>query len=210
MQFLHQLNKGVRSLFVHIVVFKGTQSTNAIKYMVPGHKPRSKNNLNVQANQAAAAVSTDSPSQNLTLSQVQQLIALLSSQLHAGDSISSEIVQPIASFSSIHGILSLSSISNSHQFSHSCWVLDTGDKHHISCTLDLTQGVTTGESRQEGNLYFLESSKSVSLVSQISVHCNNVSLSSTRLWHYRLGHPPYVKLNMMSNELRISLDLEIS
>ncbi|WKA07717.1 hypothetical protein VitviT2T_025502 [Vitis vinifera] len=102
MQFLHQLNKGVRRLFVHIVVFKGTQSTNAIKYMVPGHKPRSKNNLNVQANQAAAAVSTDSPSQNLTLSQVQQLTALLSSQLHAGDSISSEIVQPIASFSSIH------------------------------------------------------------------------------------------------------------
>ncbi|RVW89012.1 Retrovirus-related Pol polyprotein from transposon RE1 [Vitis vinifera] len=130
MQFLHQLNKGVRSLFVHIVVFKGTQSTNAIKYMVPGHKPRSKNNLNVQANQAAAAVSTDSPSQNLALSQVQQLIALLSSQLHASDSISSEIVQPIASFSSIH---------------------------------DLTQGVTIGESRQEGNLYFLESSKPVSL-----------------------------------------------
>ncbi|RVW14532.1 hypothetical protein CK203_077209 [Vitis vinifera] len=150
MQFLHQLNKGVRRLFVHIVVFKGTQSTNAIKYMVPGHKPRSKNNLNVQANQAAAAVSTDSPSQNLTLSQVQQLIALLSSQLHAGDSISSEIVQPIASFSSIHGILSLSSISNSHQFSHSCWVLDTGDKHHISCTLDLTQGVTIGRVDKKG------------------------------------------------------------
>ena len=56
----------------------------------------------------------------------------------------------------------------------------------------------------------MESSKSVSLVSQISVHCNNVSLSSTRLWHYRLGHPPYVKLNMMSNELRISSDFEPS
>ena len=34
MQFLHQLNKGVRSLFVHIVVSRGTQFTNAIKYMV--------------------------------------------------------------------------------------------------------------------------------------------------------------------------------
>ena len=50
--------------------------------------------------------------------------------------VSSEIVRPIASFSSIHGILALSSISNSHQFSHSCWVLDMGDTHHISCTLE--------------------------------------------------------------------------
>ena len=56
-----------------------------------------------------------------------------------------------------------------------------------------------GRGRREGNLYiFFYFSSSVSTV------CNNVSLSQSELWHHHLGHPSYVKLHTMSNELNIS------
>ena len=67
-----------------------------------------------------------------------------------------------------------------------------------SCFIqDHTQGMTIGKGRHEGNLYIFY------LPSSISVACNNVSLSQSELSHYRLGHPSYVKLHTMSNELNI-------
>ncbi|KAL6334486.1 hypothetical protein AAG906_016031 [Vitis piasezkii] len=98
--------------------------------------PRAK----AQANQTSsstteASVATDSPLALLSLAQCQQLIALLSSQLHDNTPATPELQQPGPSVSSFSGIFSLSSVSFPNSLDSLTWVLDTGATHHVCCSL---------------------------------------------------------------------------
>ncbi|RVX19233.1 Retrovirus-related Pol polyprotein from transposon RE1 [Vitis vinifera] len=107
----------------------------------PGYKFKSKNpHAKAQANQTSsrtteASATADSPLASLSPAQCQQLIALLSSQLHDNTPATPELQQPGPSVSSFSGIFSLSSVSFPNSLDSSAWVLDTGATHHVYCSL---------------------------------------------------------------------------
>ena len=55
-----------------------------------------------------------------------------------------------------------------------------------------------------GNLYILNPNNLFSTCSCFSSVCNNIKLTQKDLWNFRLGHPSYVKLQILKNELKIS------
>ena len=85
--------------------------------------------------------------------------------------------------------------------SHNCTINFLSD----SCVIqDLTQGLMIGKGRRQGNLYFIELG---------IAHCNSISSSSVMsksdIWHFRLGHPSVVKIQLLHNELQIPSSLSI-
>ncbi|RVW87684.1 hypothetical protein CK203_057239 [Vitis vinifera] len=102
---------------------------------------KSKNpHAKAQANQTSsrtteASATADSPLASLSPAQCQQLIALLSSQLHDNTPATPELQQPGPSVSSFSGIFSFSSVSFPNSLDSSAWVLDTGATHHVCCSL---------------------------------------------------------------------------
>ncbi|CAL9227241.1 unnamed protein product, partial [Arabidopsis halleri] len=74
------------------------------------------------------------------------------------------------------------------------------------CTIqEFTRGLMIGKGRLENKLYFMDlESPSSQSPSSTSLVCNlNVSESSS-LWHSRLGHPSFPKLQALSEDLSIS------
>lgn len=58
---------------------------------------------------------------------------------------------------------------------------------------------TIGKGRHFGNLYLLEKETSSS---QISAYCS--SITKTMLWHSRLGHPSFSRLQLLNHVLGLS------
>ena len=58
-----------------------------------------------------------------------------------------------------------------------------------------------GMGRHSGNLYVVDSTNPFPILSRISGVCNNVSKIDYELWHTRLGHPSYLRLNLLKNIL---------
>ena len=58
-----------------------------------------------------------------------------------------------------------------------------------------------GMGSRQGNLYVMDSTNLLSKVPKVLASCNTISLSQSELWHYRMGHPSYVKLQVLQNEL---------
>ena len=61
-----------------------------------------------------------------------------------------------------------------------------------------------GIGSRQGNLYVLDSTSLLSKLSKVLASCNIVSLSQSELWHCRMGHPSYIKLQVLQNELQVS------
>ena len=83
--------------------------------------------------------------------------------------------------------------------SHNCTINFLFD----SCVIqDLTLGLMIRKGRRQENLYFLELG---------IAHCNLISSSSVMrksdIWHFRLGHPSAVKIQLLHNELQIPSSL---
>ena len=72
------------------------------------------------------------------------------------------------------------------------------------------QDQTIGMGRRQGNLYLMELRNFCSHLPVVKVVCNSVNLSHNEIWHYRLKHPSYVKLQVLSKDLHISGDLTTS
>ena len=100
-------------------------------------------------------------------------------------------------------LLSVSALTKDHncfvQFlSHSCFIQD------------LSQGTMIGMGNKFGNLYYLSlkvsSDCNLSCITPTStVFVNTTHLSSVHeLWHYRLGHPSFTKLNVLHELLDIT------
>ena len=64
--------------------------------------------------------------------------------------------------------------------------------------------------RRQGNLYLMELGNFSSSLPVVKVVCNSVNLFRNEIWHYRLGHPSYVKLQVLSKDWHISGDLTTS
>ena len=83
---------------------------------------------------------------------------------------------------------------------------------HDSCFIqDLSQGTMSGTSSKYGNLYYLSLTSSSNCITPCNkpvaaIPTNNdvTSLSDHELWHYRLGHPFFIKLNVLHDILDIS------
>ena len=65
-------------------------------------------------------------------------------------------------------------------------------------------GQMIGMGGRQGNLYVMDSTNLLSKVPKVLTSCNTISLSHSELWHYRMGHPSYVKLQVLQNELQVS------
>ena len=87
--------------------------------------------------------------------------------------------------------ISISSVSALTQ-ALNCSVIFLPDSCFIQ---DHSHGTMIGTGSKFDNLYYLSLAYS-SLCNAISTN-NNVSLSVHELWHYRLGHPSLVKLNVL-------------
>ena len=75
---------------------------------------------------------------------------------------------------------------------------------------DHSRDQTIGMGRRQGNLYLMELRNFCSHLPVVKVVCNSVNLSRIEIWHYRLKHPSYVKLQVLSKDLHISGDLTTS
>ena len=75
---------------------------------------------------------------------------------------------------------------------------------------DHSRDQTIGMGRRQGNLYLKELGNFCSHIPVVKVVCNSVNLSRNEIWHYRLKHPSYVKLQVLSKDLHISDDLTTS
>ena len=76
-----------------------------------------------------------------------------------------------------------------------------------SCTIQgHTRTKMIGMSRRHGSLYFLNIVNFHSTTPQIFSPCNNVSLSQNEIWFYHLGHPSYVTLQTLKNEIEVKLN----
>ena len=74
-----------------------------------------------------------------------------------------------------------------------------------SCTLqDHSQERRIEMGNCVGNLYILNLNNLLSTSSCFSSVCNNITLTQKELWHFRLGHPSDVKLQILKNELKFS------
>ena len=93
-------------------------------------------------------------------------------------------------------LLSISSLTQSYKSSTNFMV--------DSCTIQgHTRTKTIGMSRRHGNLYFLNIVNFHSTTPQIFNPCNNVSLSQNEIWLFRLGHPSYVTLQTLKDEIEV-------
>ena len=63
------------------------------------------------------------------------------------------------------------------------------------------QGQMIGMGRCNGNLYVLDPANLFPTLDSTSGLCNNVSKTNHELWHTRLGHSSYVRLNLLENIL---------
>ena len=63
------------------------------------------------------------------------------------------------------------------------------------------QGKMIGMGRRSGNLYVLDLANLFPTLARTSGLCNNVSKTDHELWHIRLGHSSYVRLNLLKNIL---------
>ena len=109
----------------------------------PGYKPKLHNALgHAHTNQASILSNDSTPSEsmlgNLSSTQCQQLIALLSSQLQWNSTALMESQpQESPSVSCFSGKVILSSSISHIPISSYSWVLDTGATHHVCCSLIL-------------------------------------------------------------------------
>ncbi|WKA09208.1 hypothetical protein VitviT2T_026876 [Vitis vinifera] len=109
----------------------------------PGYKPKLHNALgHAHTNQASILSNDSTPSEsmlgNLSSTQCQQLIALLSSQLQCNSTALMESQpQESPSVSCFSGKVILSSSISHIPISSYSWVLDTGATHHVCCSLIL-------------------------------------------------------------------------
>ncbi|RVW47106.1 hypothetical protein CK203_105497 [Vitis vinifera] len=65
---------------------------------------------------------------------------------------------------------------------------------------DYLQGKMIEMGKRRGNLYILDPAN----LFPISGVCNNVSKKEHEVWHSHLGHPSYVRLNILKNLSQIS------
>ena len=63
------------------------------------------------------------------------------------------------------------------------------------------QGQMIGMGRHSGNLYVVDPTNPFPTLPRISGVCNNVSKIDYELWNTRLGHPSYLRLNLLKNIL---------
>ncbi|KAL5782709.1 hypothetical protein ACOSP7_007738 [Xanthoceras sorbifolium] len=77
-----------------------------------------------------------------------------------------------------------------------------------SCLIqNLTRGLTIGKGRREGNLYLLD--LGTTSCNSIISSCNSVVMHKSDVWHFRLGHPSFVKLQILHNELQIPVSTRL-
>ncbi|RVX15709.1 hypothetical protein CK203_005752 [Vitis vinifera] len=197
----------------------------------PGYKPKLHNALgHAHTNQASILSNDSTPSEsmlgNLSSTQCQQLIALLSSQLQWNSTALMES-QPQESpyMSCFSGKVILSSSISHIPISSYSWVLDTGATHHVCCSLilfktsslshnstvtlpnghsvvvtrDRMQRKMIGMGRCSGNLYVLDPTNLFPISSSVTVVCNYASKTEHELWHYRLCHLSYNRLNSLKD-----------
>ena len=69
---------------------------------------------------------------------------------------------------------------------------------------------TIGMGRCQDNLYLMELGNFSSFLLVVKAICNSVNLSRNEIWHYRLRHPYYVKLQVLYKDLHIFGDLTAS
>ena len=63
------------------------------------------------------------------------------------------------------------------------------------------QGQMIGMGRRNDNLYVVDPTDLFPILSRISGVYNNVSKTNYEVWHTRLGHSSYVRLNLLKNTL---------
>ena len=78
--------------------------------------------------------------------------------------------------------------------SHRCFVQFDSKSCFIQ---DHLQGKMIGMGKRRGNLYILDPANLFPILGV----CNNVSKKEHEVWHSRLGHPSYVRLNVLKNVL---------
>ena len=74
---------------------------------------------------------------------------------------------------------------------------------HSYSIQDLSQGEMIGMGNKFGNLYYLSLNLKVPSTCNAVCNVNIVSFSTHELWHYRLGHPSFIKLNVLHEILNI-------
>ncbi|CAE5963143.1 unnamed protein product [Arabidopsis arenosa] len=69
---------------------------------------------------------------------------------------------------------------------------------------EFTQGLMIGKGRLQNKLYFLDSESQSSQSQASSLICNLNNSDSSSLWHSRLGHPSFSKIQALSEDLSLS------
>ncbi|KAG7533590.1 Retrotransposon Copia-like N-terminal [Arabidopsis thaliana x Arabidopsis arenosa] len=76
---------------------------------------------------------------------------------------------------------------------------------HLNLISELTRGLMIGKGHLENKLYFLDNASSSSSSQAPSPFiCNLNASDSSSLWHSRLGHPSFPKLQVISEDLSLS------
>ncbi|XP_062100539.1 uncharacterized protein LOC133806456 [Humulus lupulus] len=176
----------------------------------PGYGTRNVNNKPTIHQATACTSSSQEPG---TQAAIQNLIALLSTQLQQASSSNTETQPVISNFSG-----------NFVSLSHDYWVIDSGATHHVRCNLqfitsfsnhtiasyltflnglriqDTTQNKMLGIAKRIGHLYLLQQDKTP--LRSCSYVNSKKSCNIGHTWHTQLGHPSMKvtnKLNKVSH-----------